>query len=87
MVLSLMPFNCKFSLRDRQRMLTSLLLRYSVATVMKATYGRDIKSAHDEYVVNAEIADKIVTGEDAPGSGLIDLLPVCQSVATRSEHY
>ena len=54
---------------------------------MKATYGRDIKSAHDEYVVNAEIADKIVTGEDAPGSGLIDLLPVCQSVATRSEHY
>ena len=45
---------------------------------MKATYGRDVESTKDEYVLKMEQTGRIVNGEDAPGASVIDLLPVCK---------
>ena len=56
-----------------------------MATVTKATYGREVRSVEDELIVKAEQAGAIVTGEDAPGATIIDLLPVCKQNASSSE--
>ena len=45
---------------------------------MKATYGLDIESTQNEYIMKAEEALRIATGDDAPGANMIDLIPVCK---------
>ena len=45
---------------------------------MKATYGLDIESTQNEYVMKAEQAVRMAAGDDAPGANLIDLIPVCK---------
>ena len=52
--------------------------RYNVAIVMKATYGRDIESTRDELVLKTEEAGRVLTGVDAPGASLVDLIPSCE---------
>ena len=58
--------------------------RYNITTVTKATYGREVQSVEDEFIVKAEQAGAILTGEDAPGATIIDLLPVCKQSASSS---
>ena len=53
-------------------------MRYNIATVIKATYGRDVRSTKEEYALKAEEFGGILAGEDTPGSALIDLVPICE---------
>ena len=53
-----------------------LPFRYTVATIIKATYARDVTSNDDDYIVLAEEAGRYVVGEDAPGTMLVDFLPL-----------
>ena len=50
---------------------------------MKATFGRDIHSTKDEYVLKTEEAGRIIAGVDAPGASLIDLVPICEWTSQR----
>ena len=55
---------------------------------MKATYGLDIESTQNEYVMKAEQAVRMAAGDDAPGANLIDLIPVCKwHISSRVSHW
>ena len=45
---------------------------------MKAAYGIDIEAQNDHYVEIAEKGAKGLSGSFAPGSNLVDFIPVCK---------
>ena len=65
------------SLPIREKYLKTSCESYNLATVMKATCGRNVAD-DDELVSLIDEVAGLVTAEDAPGSAVIDLLPACE---------
>ena len=53
---------------------------------MKATLGRDVESVDDELFSLADQTAQIVSQEDTPGAAIVDLLPICECLASVVPH-
>ncbi|THV02348.1 cytochrome P450 [Dendrothele bispora CBS 962.96] len=56
--------------------------RFAAATIMKITYGRDITSVSDEFVLLAERAGSLTVQSGTPAASLVDFFPIMKHIPT-----